>query len=393
MVVKGLVLLGTVCLAGGLAWATNWLALIPWRRSAGRHWTERARVLFPVRAACGDNLLIIPVCLTITEYLSSEELFPPWPLTALAAAIGALAGALWMDHEIFPRISWPSLLRQATMSFVLRLAFWLSLVGAAALMPPEFDRDSLKIFCAVFLCWLFWSRAGFILTARCLRLAVQPPVALHDIVEQTAAGMRVRFRSVWLLRSSFAGAYALTGSRELLFTERLLEICPNDEVAAVCAHELGHLTESRMSHFRHYLGWLAILPWIFVKPLVNEFHSAAIGALALNSILVRRSLRAARRKLKPESRADAIAKSNESSPGVYARALARVYEDAALPAVVVGHHRTHPDLFDRMLAAGVAPDYPRPAPAERTAWSGAVWRVLLVVAIVALLTSEFGLTL
>jgi hypothetical protein len=37
-----------------------------------------------------------------------------------------------------------------------------------------------------------------------------------------------------------------------------------------------------------------------------------------------------------------------------------------------GKHLTHPHLYDRMLDAGVTPDFPRPAPAKRTAWTSTV---------------------
>jgi hypothetical protein len=52
---------------------------------------------------------------------------------------------------------------------------------------------------------------------------------------------------------------------------------------------------------------------------------------------------------------------------VRARALARLYEDNLIPAVLPGRGRTHPDLYDRLLAVGVQPDFPRPtAPSSNT---------------------------
>jgi len=48
-------------------------------------------------------------------------------------------------------------------------------------------------------------------------------------------------------------------------------------------------------------------------------------------------------------------------PGVYARALARLYEANFAPAVMPRKH-SHPHLYDRLVSAGVQPDYPRPEP-------------------------------
>jgi hypothetical protein len=41
-----------------------------------------------------------------------------------------------------------------------------------------------------------------------------------------------------------------------------------------------------------------------------------------------------------------------------------------------GNNMVHPHLYDRMLAAGVTPDYPRPQPPGRMAWPG--WAVFLI---------------
>ena len=56
-------------LAVALAWAyivgTNHLALKAWRKSAGEHWTERARILFPIRRSAGLNVWMVSVNCTL----------------------------------------------------------------------------------------------------------------------------------------------------------------------------------------------------------------------------------------------------------------------------------------------------------------------------------------
>jgi hypothetical protein len=44
-------------LASGMTFASNCLALIPWRHSRGQHWSEQARLLHPARVAARSNLL------------------------------------------------------------------------------------------------------------------------------------------------------------------------------------------------------------------------------------------------------------------------------------------------------------------------------------------------
>jgi len=79
-----------------------------------------------------------------------------------------------------------------------------------------------------------------------------------------------------------------------------------------------------------------------------------------------------------ERRADAMATVHEGpSPGTYARALERLYQINQMPAVMPGK-RTHPNLYDRLLAAGVTPAYPRPAAPARLTWQLCVVMLLLV---------------
>jgi hypothetical protein len=55
---------------------------------------------------------------------------------------------------------------------------------------------------------------------------------------------------------------------------------------------------------------------------------------------------------------------------VYAQALERLYEINQTPAVMPRRAtKIHPDLYDRMIAAGVTPDYPKPAPAKGLFWT------------------------
>jgi hypothetical protein len=71
-----------------------------------------------------------------------------------------------------------------------------------------------------------------------------------------------------------------------------------------------------------------------------------------------------------EKRADKIAAENQAQDGIYAHALEKLYCDSLIPAVSSSNRKAHPHLYDRMLAAGIQPDYPRPAKPEIMGWSG-----------------------
>jgi hypothetical protein len=59
-----------------------------------------------------------------------------------------------------------------------------------------------------------------------------------------------------------------------------------------------------------------------------------------------------------------VAQTTEGDPGCYAKALERIYKENLMPAAVA-QRTTHPNLYDRMVQAGVTPDFPRPLPASK----------------------------
>ena len=120
------------------------------------------------------------------------------------------------------------------------------------------------------------------------------------------------------------------------------------------------------------------------RPLLGSYGVQGLfgGILAASVVLIvglRLSNRLSRRM---EHQADARAAEAQASAGVYARALERLYETNLLPAVQASKRTTHPDLYDRMIQAGLNPDYPRPAPPPRGA--GMIgWGTLLLALVAA----------
>ena len=77
-----------------------------------------------------------------------------------------------------------------------------------------------------------------------------------------------------------------------------------------------------------------------------------------------------------ERRADQLALTEQANEGVYACALEKLYQENQMPAVNVNNKQTHPHLYDRMLAAGITPDYPRPTKPKRLTWFGWLYALL-----------------
>jgi Zn-dependent protease with chaperone function len=173
-----------------------------------------------------------------------------------------------------------------------------------------------------------------------------------------------------------ANAMALPLTRELLFTIRLMEICDDDELSAICAHELAHLTESKGVVFLRVAGSLLWFPALFIRPIVHSFGLTGLVILPLSlgaSPLVRRLSR------RLEKRADRVATDQPGDTSVYARALEKLYCENQMPAVN-GPHKTHPHLYDRMLAAGIQPGFQRPKPPDEVSWIyGLLWFGMVIV--------------
>ncbi|MSU56637.1 MAG: hypothetical protein EXS35_00375 [Pedosphaera sp.] len=360
-------LTGIFCAALLLAWGLNWFALIPWRRSLDDHWTERARRLYPAHVSARLNIWLIPATLVLGQKLILPEVQAAWFLTALCAWMGTLLGSFPFDREVIPELaSFRVWLGLVIASWLLQFSVWILFVAGFIVMPERFSGQTMWIGCGL-LIFHTWINLGlFLRLARLFRLLGPPPALLKLIVAQVSQRMGKPCR-VWLLDSpvSYAAALPLTG--DLIFSRRIVEVHPEAEIAAICAHEIGHLTEPRMTRVGRWVGSLKFFPWLFVKPVVNEFAFGGLATLAVSSALLTVfSLRLARRM---EERADAVACDNQAAEGIYARALERLYETNQLPTVMPGNRKVHPHLFDRMVAAGVTPAYDRPKPPEHVAWT------------------------
>jgi Zn-dependent protease with chaperone function len=376
-------------LAFVLAWAyttgTNHLALNPWRKSVQAHWTERARILFPVRKSAGRNIWFIPINCALASWIFLPENNLMLPFVFSAALIGAILGSYGFDHELFPRFTFWFWLQYVTVIWVLRVGFFGFLVFAAVFMPDTFDwRAFVFGFASVsFLISLHFGLWTWLLEKT--GLLIPPSQRLSEIAKQSSEKSGIKYRSLWLLRSPVGYAAALPATGGLIFSEGLLSAHPDSEISSICAHELAHLGESRWTIGLRVLSSLWLAPIIFVRP-VTQIFGGSEGILLLllpGLILITVAKRLGRRM---EVRADIAAKDHQLEAGVYASALERLYEWNHMPAVMPGNRMIHPHLYDRLLAAGVTPAYPRPAKPIGYSWNGAIMLVgfgILVIGAIA----------
>jgi Zn-dependent protease with chaperone function len=356
----------------------NWFGLISWRRAANAHWTERARLLHPVRFTSRFAVILSPFLLDWIFWCffprASMSLEPAWLVNIGAAMLGGLLGTFPMNQEIFPALRFKAWCKQTAILLGLLFQFVGVIALASWLMPAHWGWQMFLVTagCIGCLCLIQYG-----LLWRVLRMIgqLQPAGArLQRIVDNTAAAMgNIKIRATWELDSVMANALALPFTKEMIFLRPTLAACTDEEIAAICAHEIAHLTEPKHVLAGRMLGSLALVPFIFVGPCTFTFGVAGLLIPLAAVILVARYMKWLGQRM--EKRADSLAAKQQLNEGVYARALEKLYRENLSPAVNASNRQTHPHLYDRMLAAGITPDFPRPARPRR--WTLAGWILLI----------------
>jgi Zn-dependent protease with chaperone function len=368
-----------------LAFVANHFALRAWQRSEGLHWTERARLLYPARVSATTNIVIIPLLLSFIGGVFLPE--DPSRALILPAILGSFLGNYALDRAIYPQLNLRRWISQVMMALVFHTSFWIGPLVVAILLPPEFGIISLLLLVGIFGLGVFSATDSWIPFLQWWGMLRPAPAHVGDIVRNVAAEKRVLVKNVWVMDVPISNAFASIFRGEVGFTSRFLDLHPEPEIAAVVAHELGHLAESRWALAGRFVAHFVMYPIIFLGPASRSFGLIGVLVIILMSIGLLRFRQRLMRCL--ESRADAHAVGGGENGAVYAQALARLYETNVLPAVMPKRaHQPHPDLYDRMLAAGVTPDFPRPKPPAARAWTGRLLTGMFIAALAARIITD-----
>lgn len=376
-------LIGSFSVAFLLSRTLNWLALTSWRRSIGRHWTERTRLLYPAVISAHLNDWLISINVGVLSYTFLPERV--FLLATVSAFLGSRLAGFFLAREIYPSLRfklWVHLVAAGLFLFSVR---WFLLILAIFEMPPDWSITTWLIAACLFILWVaFHFGLGFVLL-RWFRLLQPATEHLNALVAEVSQKMNVPVRATWILSTFIGNAAAFPQIRQLVFTDKLLATLSDEETKAICAHELGHLSEPRTVLVARTLTAFSFYPLIFARPLYS-FGDNGVGIYDLFIIgfliVLAFGRRVARRM---EQRADKIAIENQLDGAVYARALARLYEMNHTPAVMQNANKVHPDLYDRMVAAGVTPDFPKPARAKRQSWTSLLMLFCLIATVLLIL--------
>ena len=346
-------------------------------------WYERARLLYPRRRAAGATAVLLAcVFTTLASTVTGSLSYVDARLLGVLLFLASYAGGTLTLARVERGLASTTLplWRWLHGAAVMWLLTW-PLVLLAVVGLVFFDtRDGVGL--AAYLVTVgvigVLAAGGGIFVARGVGLARPASPRLAAIVAEAAARRGVPPPVTYELPWPVVNALAFRVWRRLAFTQLAVEMLDDDELGAFAAHELRHLEQSWTSD----LIVVAVVVGIPLAALVVRDGSLTwlvVVAFVVAARVVTRMRRA------HEVDADAAGHDDQSEAGTYARALERAYCMNLVPAVMPTRRAAHPHLYDRLLAAGVEPDYARPAPP-----SG---RRALVATAVGLLVAAAGLTL
>ena len=338
------------------------IALWRVRRLGDAPWPERARLVYVGRhAILGSVTSLALVCSSLGWIFAGPfSVAPRWVLTLVGGVVGMAVALCWARYVAQRVRNEPLPLRQAvrsgTSAALLFVSPALALLGGLALMPTELGRDAYLAVVLVGLALLALSAGGPVVIGRALGVVRPADERLMRVVDRVAGRLGVPVRAVYEIDWAAANAFALPIRGWLIFTRHAVALLSDEQLEAVTAHELGHLSESRGVVLLRLLRVLLVAPLIMLVPLVAG--DGPIGMLYVFGPIFALAYLFAWFSRRLEARADTFSH-DYAGEGVYAATLETLHR-ANLAPVVLGGGASHPDLYDRMLAAGVTPSYARP---------------------------------
>ena len=330
------------------------------------HWTERARRSYPFQIFLGFAFMVIPVIhgLSIVDFPGFALPVSKWllgPMLFIFALVSlVLAGQIWERRFRTNQPPFKQRLVDVAAMIYLYGTYPLMIGVLGQTLPAQLGWNTLFVVLATVLAFLWIQFGGAVRLGRWLGLLAPADTELVEMAGSLARQWGLPPPSVWNFRWQRANAFALIYCNAIFVTKRLRLLLNRDELNAVLAHELGHLCEDWGTKFLRLIAPLLLLPVMLSFSLGEPFlWYGFAGSLVVFIGIFQLVQRRARRM---EERADFFGQEAQGQEGAYAKALSKIYEDSLIPAVMAGKRAAHPHLYDRLVASGITPDYPRPKP-------------------------------
>ena len=328
----------------------------------GAHWTEVARAYWPVRTA--GTIASVWVVLAAMFAFKEQFLLPGRAWLAPVIFLASLGGCIIGRKISYRGLHIPATARAGGVRAILTRQ--LSYPGPILLCTlialtwqDELGLRALLITAAVFVLGVLLVLGGSSAILRFTGLARPAGSELEGLSRELVAEAGAPLRHVLVLDLPMANAFAFFATKDLAFTPSLLSILDEAELKAVIRHEIGHLKESVIVLWLRMPSLLGYLLLGLVPAAIRS--GGPLNAVPLILIWFFISRIATRLHRTHEQAADDHALGGKAADPAYARALEKIHEAGLIPALIAKRH-AYPSLGERMLAAGVAPDFPEPAP-------------------------------
>jgi len=247
--------------------------------------------------------------------------------------------------------------------------------------PPEFDRAALLLVAAAVTISLLLIQGGLrFRLARLLRLAYPASDRIGEIVRRAAEQTKSPVPGTIAIRASLPEVMAYRWPNCVSITDGAAALLTDAELESICEHQLAFMLETRHGSMWRTLTLAVAFPMLFpaIRPTAGTF--GAVGVLVLVSGFVVLSLVLSRVTLRLVHRFHEQS-ADTANAGVYARALERVCELSLIPVVGPVGSIFPTNVYDRIVGAGVTPDYPRPLPPSRRRILAAIFLPLAPLAL------------
>jgi Zn-dependent protease with chaperone function len=378
-----------------------WLTALPGRRARGKHWSEQARLTYPARALGVKSIILIVLPLVFVAGRDGRriELLPPVATASLLVVsvwTGVLAARIALEPDFNPAMALTPRPRRAAwvVNGVLRGVPILIGFLLFAIVSPDGGFSAWAILVSGVLLVTAYMTWGWMILLRATGLVRPAGDRFASIVAELGDRMKIKPNAVVELALPMANALAYPPQKTMGITHAALAVLNDEEVCAIAAHEAGHLSEPRrITAVRltgPFLVGILVAASAAVRPAIASAGLGGFLALVLFpwallawAVWYRKIYR------RMEERADALGKEFEPAPGAYGRALEKLYATNLMPVVMFrpprrrkkSSGRMYPELYDRMVDAGVTPDYPRPA--APPLWLGRLGMLYVIAATAA----------
>ncbi|MDH3247514.1 MAG: M56 family metallopeptidase [Acidimicrobiia bacterium] len=346
--------------------------------SRAETWTERARSVHVARTGAAIAVLLLPAVgvVAATAFVGPLAAVPRPFVMGVLGVVGVVT-AILQSSVVDRYVHGPSdagLLRSA-FGVVISYSPLLALIVLGWFAPSDLISWPMLPWAVVVLVVVYaWLRIPLLMMRTPLARAADDRTS--TIVERAAESLSMDVELVLEFRTRQPNAFAFPWLGVVAFTTGLLDALDDEELEAITHHELAHLSESAGLTRLRQAQILALTPIVAARPLFGTF--GVVGPVAAVLCFVAVTVIARRRALAAEHASDTAAVESIHRSEVYARALEKTYRIGLIPAVL--RRATHGQLHERLLAAGVEPDFDPPAPPSRVRGLAALLAGVVVLA-------------